>query len=86
MYLLTIIRIGFIILHINDNDHKCIPIIFKVACEFNDSRNIFFTSESKEVLMICIKRLKNLNKDRLVHAEFIWSEPYLKRIKVKLRI
>nr|ABV28352.1 nonsense-mediated mRNA decary protein 3 [Taiwania cryptomerioides] len=42
--------------------------------------------ESKELLTFCIKRLKNLNKVRLVHAEFIWTEPHSKRIKIKLRI
>ncbi|KAL6225609.1 hypothetical protein ACLB2K_004458 [Fragaria x ananassa] len=40
--------------------------------------------ESKELLTFCVKRLKNLNKIRLVHAEFIWTEPHSKRIKVKL--
>ncbi|KAL0362700.1 UNVERIFIED_CONTAM: 60S ribosomal export protein NMD3 [Sesamum calycinum] len=42
--------------------------------------------ESKELLTFCVKRLKNLNKVRLVHAEFIWTEPHSKRIKVKLRV
>lgn len=42
--------------------------------------------ESKELLTFCIKRLKNLNKVRLMHAEFIWTEPHSKRIKVKLRV
>ncbi|KAL2550929.1 nonsense-mediated mRNA decay NMD3 family protein [Forsythia ovata] len=42
--------------------------------------------ESKELLTFCIKRLKNLNKVHLVHAEFIWTEPHSKRIKVKLRV
>ncbi|XP_077252563.1 nonsense-mediated mRNA decay NMD3 family protein [Tasmannia lanceolata] len=42
--------------------------------------------ESKELLTFCIKRLKNLNKVRLVHAEFIWTEPHSKRIKVKLKV
>ncbi|EPS64130.1 hypothetical protein M569_10648, partial [Genlisea aurea] len=42
--------------------------------------------ESKELLTFCLKRLKNLNKVRLVHAEFIWTEPHSKRIKVKLRV
>ncbi|XP_068648923.1 uncharacterized protein [Aristolochia californica] len=42
--------------------------------------------ESKELLTFCIKRLKNLNKVRLIHAEFIWTEPHSKRIKVKLRV
>ncbi|PHT64754.1 hypothetical protein T459_29179 [Capsicum annuum] len=42
--------------------------------------------ESKELLTFCVKRLKNLNKVRLVQAEFIWTEPHSKRIKVKLKV
>ncbi|KAK4360039.1 hypothetical protein RND71_022268 [Anisodus tanguticus] len=42
--------------------------------------------ESKELLTFCIKRLKNLNKVKLVNAEFIWTEPHSKRIKVRLRV
>ncbi|XP_061992787.1 uncharacterized protein LOC133710667 [Rosa rugosa] len=42
--------------------------------------------ESKELLSFCIRRVKNLNKVKLVHAEFIWTEPHSKRIKVKLKV
>lgn len=42
--------------------------------------------ESKELLTFCVKRLKNLNRVRLVNAEFIWTEPHSKRIKVKLKV
>lgn len=42
--------------------------------------------ESKELLTFCVKRLKNLSKVRLIHAEFIWTEPHSKRIKVRLTI
>jgi len=42
--------------------------------------------ESKELLTFCIKRLKNINKVRLVDAGFIWTEPHSKRLKVKLKI
>ncbi|XP_021891322.1 60S ribosomal export protein NMD3 [Carica papaya] len=42
--------------------------------------------ESKDLLTFCIKKLKNLNKVRLVHAEFVWTEPHSKRIKVKLKV
>lgn len=42
--------------------------------------------ESKELLTFCVKRLKNLNKVRLVNAEFVWTEPHSKRIKVKLKV
>lgn len=42
--------------------------------------------ESKELLTFCVKRLKNMNKIRLVNAEFIWTEPHSKRIKVKITV
>ncbi|KAK6280150.1 hypothetical protein POUND7_020417 [Theobroma cacao] len=43
--------------------------------------------ESKELLTFCVKRLENdLKKVRLVNAEFIWTEPHSKRIKVKLKV
>ncbi|KAJ7969269.1 60S ribosomal export protein NMD3 [Quillaja saponaria] len=42
--------------------------------------------ESKELLTLCVKRVKNLNKVRLINAEFIWTEPHSKRIKVKLTV
>ncbi|XP_059641391.1 uncharacterized protein LOC132283465 [Cornus florida] len=42
--------------------------------------------ESKELLTFCVKRVKNLNKVRLLHAEFIWTEPHSKRMKIKLRV
>lgn len=45
------------------------------------------TLESRELLSICIKKLKGLNKEvRLIDAGFIWTEPHSKRIKVKLTI
>jgi len=42
--------------------------------------------ESRELLAICLKKLKGLNKVRLVDAAFIWTEPHSRRIKVKLTI
>ncbi|KAJ9695823.1 hypothetical protein PVL29_011013 [Vitis rotundifolia] len=42
--------------------------------------------ESKQLSTLCLKMLKNLNKVRLIHAEFVWTEPHSKRIKVKLRV
>ncbi|KAK8673582.1 hypothetical protein V6N13_111909 [Hibiscus sabdariffa] len=43
--------------------------------------------ESKELLTYCVKRLEtDLKKVRLVNAEFIWTEPHSKRIKVKLKV
>eukprot|EP00898_Chlorokybus_atmophyticus_P007343 jgi/Chlat1/760/Chrsp104S00026 len=42
--------------------------------------------ESKELLTLCLKKLKNLNKVKLVDAGFIWTEPHSKRLKVKVTI
>ncbi|KAI7902429.1 NMD3 family-domain-containing protein [Cokeromyces recurvatus] len=42
--------------------------------------------ESRELLTLCLKKLKGLNKVRLIDAGFIWTEPHSKRIKVKLTI
>ncbi|GAB6025122.1 ribosome-binding protein [Chamberlinius hualienensis] len=42
--------------------------------------------ESRELLQLCLKKLKNLNKVRLVDASFVWTEPHSKRIKVKLTV
>jgi nonsense-mediated mRNA decay protein 3 len=42
--------------------------------------------ESKEMMQLCLKRLKGLHKVHLVDASFIWTEPHSKRIKLKLQI
>ena len=42
--------------------------------------------ESRELLSLCLKKLKGLSKVRLVDASFVWTEPHSKRIKVKLVI
>jgi len=42
--------------------------------------------ESRQLLTLCIKKLKGLTKVRLVDAGFIWTEPHSRRIKVKLTI
>ncbi|CAN7075527.1 unnamed protein product, partial [Brassica oleracea var. botrytis] len=39
-----------------------------------------------KLLSFCIKRLKNLSKVKLTNAEFVWTEPHSKRIKVKLTV
>lgn len=42
--------------------------------------------ESRELLALCLKRLKGLNKVRLIDAGFIWTEPHSKRLKVRLKV
>lgn len=42
--------------------------------------------ESQELLAICLRKLKGLNKVRLTEAHFIWTEPHSKRLRVSLTI
>lgn len=42
--------------------------------------------ESRELLAICLRRLRGLTKVRLVDASFIWTEPHSRRIRVKLTV
>jgi len=42
--------------------------------------------ESRELLTVCIKRLRGLSKVKLVDAAFVWTEPHSKRIKTKLTV
>ncbi len=44
------------------------------------------TLESRQLLGLCLKRVKGLNKLHLVDAGFIWTEPHSKRLKVKLTV
>ncbi|CAG0914355.1 unnamed protein product [Notodromas monacha] len=40
--------------------------------------------ESRELLTLCLKRLRALTSVRLIDASFVWTEPHSKRIIVKL--
>ena len=42
--------------------------------------------ESRELLAICLRRLKGLKEVRLIDAGFIWTEPHSKRLRVKLTV
>ncbi|KAI5818753.1 NMD3 family-domain-containing protein [Pyronema omphalodes] len=44
------------------------------------------TLESKELMALCLRRLRGLQKVRLVDASFIWTEPHSKRIKLKIKV
>jgi len=42
--------------------------------------------ESRELLAICLRKLKGLKEVRLVDAGFIWTEPHSKRLRLKLTV
>jgi len=42
--------------------------------------------ESKELLALCLQKVKGLSKTKLVDAAFIWTEPHSRRIQLKLTV
>ncbi|ODV80103.1 nonsense-mediated mRNA decay protein 3 [Suhomyces tanzawaensis NRRL Y-17324] len=42
--------------------------------------------ESRELLALCLRKLKGLSKVRLIDASFIWTEPHSRRIRIKLTV
>ncbi|KAL7950278.1 NMD3 domain-containing protein [Trichoderma barbatum] len=42
--------------------------------------------ESRELLALCLKKLRGLSKVRIVDASFIWTEAHSRRVKVKLTV
>ena len=47
---------------------------------------VYCEIESKELLSICLKKLRGLNKVKLMDAAFRWTEEHSKRIRVELTI
>ncbi|GAB4849601.1 hypothetical protein Ancab_004396 [Ancistrocladus abbreviatus] len=73
---------------ITDGLQKHVSIIFCPECKrYLQPPKCWIKAEreSKELLTFCVKRLK-LKDVRLVHAEFVWTEPNSMRIIVRLRI
>ncbi|CUS14423.1 unnamed protein product [Tuber aestivum] len=42
--------------------------------------------ESRELLALCLRKLRGLSKVRIIDANFIWTEPHSKRIRVKITV
>lgn len=42
--------------------------------------------ESRELLALCLRKLRGLNKFRIVDASFLWTEPHSRRIRVNITI
>jgi nonsense-mediated mRNA decay protein 3 len=41
--------------------------------------------ESRELLALCLRKLRGLSKVRIIDASFIWTEPHSRRVKVKIQ-
>ncbi|CAK7246179.1 MAG: ribosome-binding protein [Sporothrix thermara] len=42
--------------------------------------------ESREMLAMCLKRLRGINKVRVIDARFIWTEPNSRRVRVQITV
>jgi nonsense-mediated mRNA decay protein 3 len=42
--------------------------------------------ESPEMMILCLGKIKGLNKVKLVDSSFVWTEPHSKLIKIKLTV
>ncbi|ODV90810.1 hypothetical protein CANCADRAFT_111251 [Tortispora caseinolytica NRRL Y-17796] len=42
--------------------------------------------ESRELLALCLRKLRGMGKVRLVDANFLWTEPHSRRIRVKVTV
>lgn len=74
---------------ITENIPKQATIFFCRNCEryLNPPNEwIHAALESRELLSLCLKRIKGLKEVKLVDAGFVWTEPHSKRIKVKLTV
>ncbi|CAG9809837.1 unnamed protein product [Chironomus riparius] len=74
---------------ITENIPKQGTLLFCRNCErYLNPPNDWITAslESRELLSLCLKRIKGLKEVKLVDAGFIWTEPHSKRVKVKLTV
>ncbi|CAH0725297.1 unnamed protein product, partial [Brenthis ino] len=74
---------------ITDGIPKQVTLFFCRGCErYLQPPNEWLVCalESRELLALCLKRLKALNRVKLVNAVFDWTEPHSKRIKVSLTV
>eukprot|EP00471_Norrisiella_sphaerica_P008133 CAMPEP_0184503152 /NCGR_PEP_ID=MMETSP0113_2-20130426/51724_1 /TAXON_ID=91329 /ORGANISM="Norrisiella sphaerica, Strain BC52" /LENGTH=475 /DNA_ID=CAMNT_0026892599 /DNA_START=248 /DNA_END=1676 /DNA_ORIENTATION=- len=42
--------------------------------------------ESRELMSLCLKKIRGLNKVKLTDANWIWTEPHSRRLKIKLSV
>jgi len=74
---------------ITENLSKSEILIFCKTCERYLQPPKYWVKcglESKELLTVCLKKIKGLSKVKLVDAIFQWTEPHSRRVKVRLTI
>ncbi|CAD7943701.1 unnamed protein product [Amoebophrya sp. A25] len=75
-------------LDITDHLARSVVLPHCRECEryLGDSRWMTCERESKELLALCLKKIKGLKKVKLCDAAFVWTEEHSKRLRVKLTL
>ena len=74
---------------ITDGIQKNLSVNFCAQCESYlqpPSHWVQCSLESAELLSICLKKMKGLNKVKVIDAAFVWTEEHSRRLKVKLTV
>lgn len=74
---------------ISENISKMETILFCRECERYLQPPKFWLAaklESRELMSFCLKRIKGLNKVKLIDANWIWTEPHSRRLKIKVTV
>ena len=59
---------------------------FIIYDRYNKPPYILCGRESKEMLSICLKKIKELSDYKINDAAFIWTEPHSRRISLRLTV
>jgi nonsense-mediated mRNA decay protein 3 len=47
---------------------------------------VYCERESRELLSICMQKVRGLNRVKIIDASFVWTEPHSRRIKLKMTV
>lgn len=53
---------------------------------YNKPPWVYCERESKEMLSLCLKKIKGLEKVKLIDSAFLYTEPHSRRIRIRLTI
>lgn len=76
------IRKHLILLYISLFNYKTQKLTFCFRYLQPPGEWIHAALESRELLTLCLKKLKSLNRVKLIDAGFVWTEPHSMRLKV----
>lgn len=66
---------------------KEVPLQICRYCEkYNRPPWLSAKLESPQLLNICLRKVKNLSKFKIIDSSFIWTEPHSKRLKIRIKV